>query len=293
MYFAFICLTKTCAMRKYLAIHMFCLLFLFISVSAFAQSVIVSGNIRDLTNKEFVPAVSVTIKGSPGGTFTDDHGNFKLTTIQNFPFVLVISSIGFETREITVSNSSPIQIDMKPSSSLGQEIVVSASRVPQRILESPVSIERVSAANIRSSPSSSYYDVLTNLKGVDMTTSSLTFKTPSTRGFNTSGNERLNQLVDGMDNQAPGLNFSVGSVIGLTELDVDNMELLPGASSALYGSGGMNGTILITSKNPFKYQGVSAEVKMGAMHLGKGDEIGASPYYNIALRWGQQVCEKF
>jgi outer membrane receptor for ferrienterochelin and colicin len=292
MYFAFDYLTKICAMRKYLAIQAFILLFLFVSVGAFAQTIVVSGNVHDLTNKEFLPAVSVTIKGSPGGTFTDDHGNFKLTTIQNFPFVLVISSIGFETREITVNNSSPVQVDLKSSSSLGQEIVVSASRVPQRILESPVSIERVSAANIRSAPASSYYDVLTNLKGVDMTTSSLTFKTPSTRGFNTSGNERLNQLVDGMDNQAPGLNFSVGSVIGLTELDVDNMELLPGASSALYGSGGMNGTLLINSKNPFKYQGFSFQVKEGVMNV-DGRERPASPYNNASFRWAYKTSDKF
>jgi hypothetical protein len=92
------------------------------------------------------------------------------------------------------------------------------------------------------------------LKGVDITTSSLTFVTPTTRGFNSSGNYRFNQLVDGMDNQAPGLNFSVSSIVGLSELDVDNIELLQGASSALYGSGGMNGTMLMNSKNPFKYQ---------------------------------------
>jgi outer membrane receptor protein involved in Fe transport len=98
-----------------------------------------------------------------------------------------------------------------------------------------------------------------------------------------------------MDNQAPGLNFSVGSVVGLSSLDVDNMELLPGASSALYGSGGMNGTLLITSKDPFKYQGVSAEVKVGGMHLGSKtkDPVGASAYYNAAVRWGQKVSEKF
>lgn len=71
-----------------------------------------------------------------------------------------------------------------------------------------------------------------------------------------------------MDNQAPGLNFSVASIIGLSELDVDNIELLSGASSALYGPGGMNGTLLMTSKNPFKYQGLSFLVKEGIMHVG-------------------------
>ncbi|MBK8951504.1 MAG: hypothetical protein IPM85_03345 [Chitinophagaceae bacterium] len=61
-----------------------------------------------------------------------------------------------------------------------------------------------------------------------------------------------------MDNQAPGLNFAVSTIVGLTDLDVDNIEILSGASSALYGSGGMNGTVLINSKNPFKYQGLAS-----------------------------------
>jgi outer membrane receptor protein involved in Fe transport len=98
--------------------------------------------------------------------------------------------------------------------------------------------------------------------------------------------------MDGMDNQAPGLNFSVGSVIGLTELDVESMELLPGATSALYGPGGMNGTLLINSKNPFRFTGLSYQVKTGVMHLDNKDRE-ASPYYNFSLRWAQKVSEKF
>ena len=116
-----------------------------------------------------------------------------------------------------------------------------------------------------------------------MTTSSLTFNTLSTRGFNGSGNLRFNQLVDGMDNQAPALNFSVGIILGPTELDIDNMELLQGASSALYGPGGMNGTLLMTSKNPFKYQGLSFQVKQGIMHT-DGSQRKRAPYYDWALR---------
>jgi outer membrane cobalamin receptor len=53
----------------------------------------------------------------------------------------------------------------------------------------------------------------------------------------------------------------------LTDLDVDNIEVLSGASSVLYGSGGMNGTVLISSKNPFKYQGLSYNIKQGIMHV--------------------------
>jgi outer membrane receptor for ferrienterochelin and colicin len=264
-----------------------------ISITAFAQSVIINGNVRNSADKEFVPAASVTIKGGSSGTFTDSKGNFKLTTEQKLPFTLLISSIGFETQEVQVSDpATAVQVEFKPASSLGSEVVVSASRVPERILESPVSIERVNATTIRNSPASSYYDVIGNLKGVDMTTSSLTFKTPSTRGFNGSGNTRFNQIVDGMDNQAPGLNFSVGNVIALTELDVDNMELLGGASSALYGPGGMNGTLVINSKDPFKYQGVSAQVKGGVMNI-NSPVRNASAYTDISFRWAQKITDKF
>src|SRR6186713_1503653 len=244
------------------------LAYVLLSITAYTQTAVTySGSVHNSLTKERVPAVSVTIKGSGAGTFTDDKGSFRLTTVEKPPFILVFSSIGFETQEVSVSSaSSPLQVDLKPSSALGTEVVVSASRTPERILESPVSIERVGAAAIRTSPATDYYNVIRTLKGVDVTTSSLTFNSVTTRGFNGSGNPRFNQFVDGMDNQAPGLNFSVGSVIGLTQLDVDNMELLHGASSALYGSGGMNGTILITSKSPFKYQGLSFQVKEGVMN---------------------------
>ncbi|UEG48916.1 TonB-dependent receptor [Ferruginibacter lapsinanis] len=262
------------------------------TISANAQSTIIIGKVENSSSKEDVAAVSVTVKGGTDGTFTDDKGNFKLTTNQKLPLTLLFSSVGFEMQEVVVRSQQPINVSFKPSNSLGQEVVVSASRVPQKILESPVSIERVSAANIRNSPVSNFYDVVSTLKGVDITTSSLTFKTPTTRGFNSSGNVRFNQLVDGMDNQAPGLNFSVGAIIGLSELDVDNIELLSGASSALYGSGGMNGTLLMNSKNPFKYQGLSFLVKTGIMHTDQ-KQRNVSPYYNWSVRWAKQVSDKF
>lgn len=280
-------------MRKITSYLVTCLLANLFAIGAMAQTVTINGNVRNSNSKEGSGAVSVIVKGDETGTFTDDKGNFRLT-VKQLPVTILISSIGYELQEVTVTNASKIiQVEFKPTNLLGQEVVVSANRVPQKIMESPVSIERVSAATIRNSPVSNYYDVVTTLKGVDVTTASLTFKTPTTRGFNSSGNTRFNQLVDGMDNQAPGLNFSVGAIIGLSELDVDNIELLSGASSALYGPGGMNGTLLMTSKNPFKYQGFSFLVKEGLMHVGSQRQRDPSPYHNWNMRWGKKVSEKF
>ncbi len=280
-------------MRKSKALSLLFIALVFAMSAIAQQAITITGNVKNSKNREEVPAVSVTIKGTTFGTFTDDKGNFKITTAQKLPLTLIFSSIGYADKEVAVSSASTeVKVNFEPKEALGQEVVVAASRVQERILESPVSIERMGAAAIRNSPSANYYDALANFKGVDLTASSLNFKTPSTRGFNGSGNLRFNQLIDGMDNQAPGLNFAVGSIAGPTQLDVENVELLSGASSALYGSGGMNGTLLISSKNPFKYQGLSFQIKTGVNHVDSYQRLPA-PFYNWDLRWAKKIGEKF
>jgi outer membrane receptor protein involved in Fe transport len=271
---------------------LFCLATLMV-FSANAQSAsTITGTVKNANTSESLSAVTVTVKGGTAGTFTDDKGNFKLS-VTKFPVTLLISSVGFDSKEVVVNNSKAnIAVSLTQGYVLGSDVVVSASRVAERILESPVSIERVNTAQIRSTASSSYYDMLANLKGVDVVGASLTFKSISTRGFNGSGNTRMNQLIDGMDNQAPGLNFSVGTMVGLTELDVDNMELLPGASSALYGSGGMNGTVLINSKNPFKYQGLSFQIKQGVNHIDNYERPQAA-YKDYTVRWASKIGDRW
>ena len=99
-----------------------------------------------------------------------------------------------------------------------------------------------------------------------MIVQSLSMRFPNTRGFNGNTNYRLNQLVDGVNN-SPGLSFSPGNIFGVTQLDLESLSSLVGASSALYGPGGMNGTLIMTSKNPFDYQGLSISIQGGMMHF--------------------------
>jgi outer membrane receptor protein involved in Fe transport len=259
-----------------------------------AQNVTISGSVKSASGGESIGSVSVTVKGSSTGTYTDAKGGFRLNlpASTKFPVTLLFSSIGYGITEVSVSGGGQMaDVSLKPASTLGEEVVVSATRTPTRILESPVSIERVNSAAIRNAAAADYFDIATNLKGVDMVASSLTFKTVTTRGFAGSGNTRFTQIVDGMDNQAPGLNFAVGSIVGLSELDVESMELLQGASSALYGPGGMNGTLLINSKDPFKYQGFSFQMKNGIMHT-DGKYRDPAPYYNWDMRWAHKVSDK-
>src|SRR6476469_2408500 len=186
---------------------------IFFGKISFAQNV--AGYVKNKTSGDPVAAVSVTVKGTHSGTLTNEKGYFKITTGKSGSVMLVVSSIGYETQEVNAAaGSGNIRVDMVPSFTIGNDVVVSASRTRERIMESPVSIERISSAQIKNSAQSDYYNILKNVAGVNFTQSSLTFNSISTRGGAGSGNTDLGQYLDGMDNRAPGLNFPVGSFLG-------------------------------------------------------------------------------
>jgi hypothetical protein len=260
------------------------------------QAQVLQGTVKNEVTQEPASAITIQVKNSTEGTFSDDRGKFRLTVHKALPVTLVVSSIGYKTKEVLVQSfSAPIDILISPAVTLGEEVVVSASRRVQKKLSSPVTIEQISHKDVENAPQLSYMDMIQGLKGVDVTVSSIGFTSITTRGFNTSGNTNFTQITDGMDNQAPGLNFPLGTAIGLTQLDVDNIEILSGASSALYGSRGLNGTMVQTGKDPFKYQGLSVLVTQGVNHVKNSstyDPVGPSPYYDWTIRYAKKLSEK-
>ncbi|MBK8567118.1 MAG: TonB-dependent receptor [Saprospiraceae bacterium] len=130
-----------------------------------------------------------------------------------------------------------------------------------------------------------------NLKSLDLVTSSLTYKQVNSRGFNDTGNTRFLQLVDGVDNQSAGLGFAVGGLFGPGDLDVQSVELIPGAASALYGPVAFNGMLSMMTKSPFEHQGLSVQTKLGVNHI--GDDGGAKPLYDLGFRFAKVFGERF
>ena len=263
-----------------------------LAASSFAQTKI-SGKVSDGASKESLIGVSIAVKGKVIGTISDTKGNFALSTTTPTPFTISVSSVGYKTQEIVVSGAkTDFDIKMEEQNIMGQEVVVSASRVEESVMKSPVSVEKMDLRAIQNTPSASFYDALKNLKGVDVNVQSLTFQSVTTRGFNGNGNPRVVQLVDGMDNQAPGLNFAVGNIVGISELDLESVELIPGAASALYGPNAMNGIILMSSKSPFLYQGLSANAKFGTMSE-NGRTEPSTGYTDYSLRYAKAFNNKF
>ena len=270
------------------------LLFFIAAAPALAQTNI-SGTIDDETTGDPLAGVNVIVKGKGIGTITDADGKFNLQVSDPPPFTLVFSFIGFESQEleITQAETSGLSISLAETTLLGQEVVVSASRVEESILESPVTIEKMDLLAVQNTSADNYYKGIANLKGVDVATSSINFQIINTRGFASTGNTRFVQLTDGMDTQAPALNFPIGNLNGPSELDVESVELIPGAASALYGPNAFNGILLVNSKSAFDYQGVSAFAKIGVNHIGSEADQDPAPMYEASIRYAKSFNNKF
>ncbi len=264
------------------------ILLLFFCAFTYAQTTL-NGNVSD-ENGQPLPGANVIVVGTTNGAVTNFDGNFTLTVNQSPPFSVMASSVGFEssTQEIT-TNPQTINFTMVEGNAL-DEIIISASRTPERIFESPVTVERFGLKEIRNTASVDFYDGLENLKGVDVNTNSLTFKSVNTRGFATFANNRFMQLVDGMDNATPALNFPIGNLVGMIETDVQSVELLPGAASALYGANAFNGVLVMTSKSPFDHAGISAYYKQG---ITSQEASGDNTYTDFGMRLAYKFSDKF
>ncbi|OOG73722.1 TonB-dependent receptor [Algoriphagus sp. A40] len=264
--------------------------------AAFAQTTI-SGIVTDADTKETLVGVNIIVKGKVIGTITDLEGEFTLNVAQQPPFSLVFSMVGYTPIEIEITNAntSNLKVELSEQTMLGQEVVVSASRVEESILQSPVSIEKMDILAIRDTPSDTYYKAIANLKGVDVTSSSINFQIINARGFNSTGNTRFVQLTDGMDTQAPALNFPIGNLNGPSELDVESVEFIPGSASALYGPNAFNGILLVNSKSPFEYQGLSGFYKQGFNHFGgtAGEPTSVQPMFEGSIRYAKAFNNKW
>lgn len=204
-------------------------------------------------------------------------------------FLLLLSFTGL------FAQTKPID-SIKPPDTLSdhylEEVVVSASRTPESILKSPVTIENISNKEIKNMAAQSFFDGLENIKGVQMLTPSLGFKIINTRGFANTTNVRFTQMVDGFDNQAPHIGAPIGNAMGPTDLDIDRVEIIPGTTSALYGLNAINGLANFITKDPFTSTGITLQQKTGINHLGDANS-GVKLYTESVFRIAEKLSDRF
>jgi outer membrane receptor protein involved in Fe transport len=254
-----------------LAYHLFLVtLLLGLNVLTFAQVPIRGVVLDDVTGERMVGA-SVIVKGKAVGTVSNAQGEFELTVSEQPPFTIVVSFVGFISREFVIdAPDQSLTIRLNPDSYLIDDVVVTGSRLSEKQKESPLTVESMDIISIKETPSVNFYDGLGILKGVDLVAASIGFKIVNTRGFNSTSPVRSLQIIDGVDNQAPGLNFSLGNFLGASEMDLQRVEIIAGASTAMYGPNAFNGVIKMTTKDPFLHQGLTVMAKAGERNLLEG-----------------------
>ncbi|HEY0055361.1 MAG TPA: TonB-dependent receptor [Pedobacter sp.] len=269
------------------------LILLSLFIMPFLAAAQIKGRVSEAETGNAISGASINIKNTSKGTISDSKGNFEIKG--NFPanVVLTFSAIGYSIKEVQIANpSDAVSVALSAKVTAMDEVVVSASRVQESIMQSPVTVEKLDSKAIRNTTSFSFYEGLQSIKSLDMVTSSLTFRAVNTRGFGGIGTGRLLQLVDGVDNQTPGLNFSVGNLFGSSDLDMESVELIPGAASALYGPVAFNGVLMLRTKNPYQFQGLSVQGKLALNHL-NDPNTSAAPVYDASLRYAKAFNNRF
>jgi len=243
------------------------LLIYLLSIISISAQLTISGTVIDDYNGLPLDNAKVKVKGMNAGAFTDQNGAFKIVLQTELPVILISSYLGYIDKETAVTSEESIIIRMKTDKTLNLEEVKVRSFASDKEKESALSIETMSLNDIKETPSTDFYEGLSHMKGVDLTSASLGFKVVNTRGFNSTSPVRTLQIIDGVDNASPGLNFALGNFLGASELDLMMVEVISGASSAFYGPNAFNGVISMYTKNPFKFEGFSASIKGGERML--------------------------
>ncbi|WP_163323107.1 TonB-dependent receptor [Draconibacterium mangrovi] len=258
------------------------------------------GQVYDKNSNSPLPGANVVIKNSTVGAPTDSKGLFYLRSEAEFPCTLRVSMVGYRTQEIQLTrNHKILDFYLSEESILGEEVTVRGYEieVEQRNFRQIISMEKMDALTLRETASANFYQALSNLKGVDVVMQSMNFMTVNARGFNSTENTRFVQVVDGMDNMAPGMNFPIGNIAGLSELDVESIEFIPGPSEVRYGGNALNGILIMNGKDPFEYQGMSLLVKPGISDIVPGNDyafqFSGKPQIEVGMRIAKALGERF
>lgn len=258
-----------------------------------------SGEPIEFAAVQVIPADDRATLTRPVGTVTNENGRYDFSFTFSAPLKLYISHIAFHPQVVKVNSPvyKEIETELIQQSISGDDIVVTSNIVEKKDLKEKVTVDRISSLDVQEVASMNAFDLVSTLREVDVSTQSMNMQTVSTRGFNTGANPRFLQLTDGVDNQAPGLGFPVGNLIGPTDLDIAVVDLIVGPASARYGPSAMNGVLLTSTKDPYIAQGLSFSAKTGMHNFKFG---GSDPWavdgegiYDLSIRYARAVKNKF
>ena len=235
-----------------------------LSVAVYAQTT-VNGTIKDQFGP--LPGANVVIDGTTSGASTDANGNFSITSNEPLPWKLRVTYIGYEDQVIDVSDASRLNVELKEAGVLiGENVVISASRKREKVQEAPASISVISSRKLEASANATDPTRnLVNTPGVQIQQQSANRINISMRGgaglFGTS----VFPIMDYRSLVGPGIGTFQSDGAGLSNIDIQRIEVVRGPGSALYGPGVTQGVVHFITKNPIDFPGTTVELMGGEL----------------------------
>jgi TonB-dependent starch-binding outer membrane protein SusC len=242
-------------------VYVFLILLIGFSFSLFAQTgIVLKGKIVDEKNSPLIGA-TVTVKGTATGSATDTHGNFKFAAKQSLPITLEVRAIGYKNQEIDVYENAPVEIILNGlSNQLDEVIVTGYSTQTKKYISGAVTTVNTNALKDNTAASSFNELLQGKATGVQVTSNSgvpggsVTFRIRGTNSVN-AGVDPLyiidgvfissdNLIKTGLGNQAQS-----NPLADINPDDIENVTILKDANAtAIYGSLGANGVVIVTTK---------------------------------------------
>ncbi|MES2620452.1 MAG: TonB-dependent receptor [Bacteroidota bacterium] len=226
-------------------------IFILFSVFLFAQDITISGSVQD-DNKQGLPGATVVVKGTAVGTVTDDAGNYTLKVPADAK-ILIISYTGYTAKEIPIKSDQGnyvVNVNMVSSDIGLNQIVVSASKKNEKILDAPASISVIGQEKLERNIVTTPVDQLKTTPGVDVMRTGLVSSNVVVRGFNNIFSGSVLNVVDNRIGAVPSLRINAYQLIPISNLDMERIEVVRGPASALYGPNASSGVIHIMTKSP-------------------------------------------
>ena len=210
----------------------------------------VTGTITASDTKEGLPQVSVKVKGTTTGVVTDLDGKFSVT-VPAGSNVLVFSYVGYTEKEVDVNTvSGELAIVLEVANIGLNQVVVSASKNEEKILDAPASVSVVNAEQIQTQANTSIVDNLRTLPSVDILKQGLLSSNVTIRGFNNIFSGAMLTIVDNRLAKVPSLRVNAYQLVPTNSYDIQRMEVVRGPGSALYGPDAADGVLAIFTKSP-------------------------------------------
>lgn len=248
------------------------------------------GKVTDKKNGNPLSGATVSLKGTNNAVATDANGEFIITTATGGTHTLVASYIGYADQSI-VASGNYIQFELTESTGLGDEVVVTASRRPQKITEAPASISVITAKDLEQSASFNIGELAAKIQGVEFVRTGVNGVGFNARGFNNAFNAKVLLMTDGRNSMmAGGSGLPAGIMNTVIKEDVERLEVVLGPSSALYGPNAHNGIANTITKDPRKYQGTTVVLGGGTQEVFSGRFRQATKINN---KWAYKITGEY